>query len=783
VRASRPVSYLLALIMAAVLLAFFRSALAQERQILLPLTFNEMPKEEVPVVLQGDDVFMSVADLERAGVTGPMWHRLVAFARLVSGARKEVDGVEFISLKSLAPFLTFKFDETSLALSVTSAPQLLPATRLNVEIGPPPGIVYSKDPSTFLNYSLTSEAGHRPSLFAETGTSISGNLLLNSVSRSAEGDFVRLLSNYTFDDRQRLRRWTLGDANTTTDLLGGSALIGGVTIARNFNLDPYFIRFPPLNLRATALTPSRVEVYVNGALVSQQQVPPGQFELRNIPVSSGAGDARIVVRDVFGREQVVREPFYYSTAILAPGLSEYLYSAGFVRRGFGVKGFDYHDPALLAFHRLGVTENLTAGARLEVSRGLWSGGPGVSYRTPLGDVSLSLGASSDRGRSGGAGQLGYQYLSQQLVSFGGFVRKFTSGYANLSMSRESDRPLLDASVFIAVRASRGSISLLWTSIDPRDQAGSDRLTLSTNIPLARRTSLFASLGSANEGHSRKTEAFAGLSFFFGSATGGSLSVDHRNAQTQTAVEVDRALPVGSGFGYRLQSTAAGTQRNGSAQVQYQTKFGRYEVQLDPFHAHQAPTMTASGGLVYQGGALLPARPLQDGFAVIRVPGVENVRVYSSNELAGRTNAAGDLLVPSLLSYYGNRLSIDDRDIPLNYEVRGVELTVAPPYRGGALVEFPIRQIRTVTGSVVIRTPRGEVLPAFGQLTVVAGGDAYVSPLGRGGEFYLENLADGTYAATIDYRDGTCAFQLHIPKDGQSVIKLGHLVCSNEAVKP
>ena len=95
-------------------------SLAQDKEIILPLTFNEVSKGEVPVVLRGDDVMMSVADLERAGVTGSMWQRLVAIARLHSGARTQVNGVEFISLKALAPFLTFKFDETSLALSVTA---------------------------------------------------------------------------------------------------------------------------------------------------------------------------------------------------------------------------------------------------------------------------------------------------------------------------------------------------------------------------------------------------------------------------------------------------------------------------------------------------------------------------------------------------------------------------------------------------------------------------------------------------------------------------------------
>lgn len=769
--------------MAGALLVSTDPLLAQDKAIPLPLTLNEVSKGEALAIPSGDDVFVRVSDLE-GGVTGSVWRRLLTFGRLRSGARRQVNGVEFISLRSLAPYIAYKFDEASLALAITAAPELLASTRLDVETGPPRGIVYSKDSSTFLNYALSSAPHQRLTGFGELGNSVAGNLLLNSFSRATSGDFVRLLSSYTIDERQSLRRWTVGDASTTTDLLGASALIGGVTVARNFNLDPYFVRYPPLNFRGTALTPSRIEVYVNGALVSQQEVQPGPFELRNIPVSAGAGNAQIVVRDVFGREQVAGQPYYYSTQVLAQGLSEYVYSAGFVRNNFGSTSFDYGDPALLAFHRVGVTEDFTAGGRLEASRNLFSGGPTMSQRTHFGDFDLAVAFSEDRGRSGEAGQFGYHYLARR-VSFGGFTRAFSRQYANVSMRREADRPLLDSNVFVTLLlTSRVSFTTLWNSTKMRDQANSDRLSLLTNVPIGRRSSLFLSVGSANEGFGRKPQVFAGFSVFLGAQTSASVTVDHHHGQTQTVAEIQRSLPIGTGYGYRLQSSASSGQHNGSGVLQYQTSFGRYEMSFDPFHSNVHPSVNAAGGLVYQADSLIAARPVDSSFALVRVPDVKDVRVYASNVLVGRTNDRGDLLVPNLLPYYGNRLSIDDRDVPLNYEVLGVEQTIAPPYRGGAFVEFPVRQIRTVTGSVAVRDNKKiEAVPAFGQLTLTGNGEAYVSPIGRGGEFYFENIPAGTYNANIEYRDGACQFRLAVPPGGDAVVKLGRSVCSTEATKP
>ena len=65
-----------------------------------------------------------------------------------------------------------------------------------------------------------------------------------------------------------------------------------------------------------------------------------------------------------------------------------------------------------------------------------------------------------------------------------------------------------------------------------------------------------------------------------------------------------------------------------------------------------------------GGGLHATRPVQESFALVRVPGMKGVRAYLSHQEVGRTNRNGDVLVPNLLPYYGNRLDIADEDVPL-----------------------------------------------------------------------------------------------------------------------
>src|SRR5262249_12364641 len=182
------------------------------------------------------------------------------------------------------------------------------------------------------------------------------------------------------------------------------------------------------------------------------------------------------------------------------------------------------------------------------------------------------------------------------------------------------------------------------------------------------------------------------------------------------------------------------------------------------------------------GALNAGRAGEETFALVRAPGLPGVRVYSENNLIGRTDGNGDVLVPNLLPYYGNRLRIDDRDVPLNYEVQDTEKTIAPPFRGGAFVPFAVRQIRTVVGSIRVHDSKSEIVPAFGQLTIIGTGTRYESPLGRDGEFYFENLPSGTYDATVEYREGACRFRMQVPAGSDTVVKLGRLPCTIEVPK-
>jgi len=742
-----------------------QSLAGEEQRAILQLSVNHVDKGEVIVLLRAGDVLVRVDDLEHAGLRG------------FAGTRELVGDAVHVSLASLAPSIAFEFDEPTLILRLTAEPAVLAATVVDLGVGRPPGIVYRGDTSAFLNYAVTLTNFETYAVFGEAGLSVKGALLFSSASRNEAGTISRGLSNLTFDDRSRLTRWVLGDQLVSSDALGGNLLNGGISASRQFAIDPYFVSFPRLELSGAVTTPSTADVYVNGRLLRREPLPPGTFELRNLPVPAGSGSARVVIRDAFGREREIVSPFYLTTTLLREGLHDYTYNVGFRRDNFGTESWDYGHPGFLGRHRLGLTDTLTAGGRLEAASDLVSGGPTITLGFPFGEVEVTGAASRERNQSGGAGSLAYRYLARP-VSLGASVRALGDRYATLSLSAKDDRPRLEASGFVGTQlGSRTDLTLQYTRSDFRDRGAQDQVSCFGSIRLTDRASLFLSVSrSTQKGSKPTTDGFAGLSIYLGDRTTGTLSYQRQASQNRGSVEVQRSLPIGPGFGYRVQADTTGETGQGSATLQYQGPYGRYEASYQHASGTDTTVLGAAGGLVAIGGSVFATRPVTDSFALIRVPGVAGVRGYLNNQEIGRTNARGDLPVPDLLAYYGNRLGIADQDIPLDFYVGSREQTVATPLRGGALVAFPVRSIRAVSGNVVLVVAGETLVPAYGQFTVTADGRQFDSPIGQAGEFYLDDVPVGQHPAVIEHETTRCSLTLEVPAAGPPVANLGTLRC-------
>lgn len=737
-----------------------RSSGADQRA-MLTIKVNQVKQGETDIILRGDDVLARVKDLKAIGMVA------------VHGQQEKIRGEDFVSLRSLQPTLVFGVNEKALALDLTITPDAFGDHVIAGASNRPAKIEYPEDKSGFVNYSLNVRDFKNVDVFSELGVTLKNTHLYSGLSRNADGRFLRGLSNLTVSNRHDANRFIVGDRLVNSDILGGSVTMGGVSYFRDFALDPYMVRNPGLHYSGAVSTPSTLDVYSNGQLVRRVPLPPGQFQVNDLPVPSGSNNTRFVIRDAFGRERELGSAnFYFTAGLLTPGLHDFGYNVGTRRDDLGNKSWGYGTPLFVGNHRYGFSEFLTGGMRFEGSKGLASGGPGLSFLLPMGEMELAGAASTDQGHSGGAAFAGYNYVNQ-LFSLGASVKFQSQHYANSSLDALANRPWLETGSYVAFNMPGSmSVNLRYGFENSLSQGLLHRIRAFTSSYLTKQLRLFLDGYIDLKARDRGFGINAGVSVSFDEINA-AVSFLNEYGKSNGLLDIRKSLPLGPGHGYGFQASTKGDL---DSALQYQTSFGRYEAIYNRLDSRQRSSFNASGGIAVVDGEVTPTRAIQDGFALLRLPGLPGVRGFLNNLEVGSTDSKGNLFVPGLLSYYGNKLSFSRTNLPLSHNIEIVEKFVAPTYRGGVVVEFPVTRIQRVVGKTIIDKAGKMIVPKYGQLTAGLDGKSYESIVGNNGEFYFENIKVGRYQARIESEEQNCDFAFDVPLVDDETVQLGTLTC-------
>ncbi len=756
------------------LLMMYGSAVraGDDQQAFVELVVNDVDRGVALVILREREVWLPVSGLETAGL------------RAFGGRRAVIDQVERVEMSSLHPLVTSVFNERDLTLTIVAPPEMFAVTQLTLEQGRPSDLAYLRTPSAFMNYAATWRPDGGTDAFIEAAVSVGAASIDSGFSRlAADNRVVRGLTTMTIDSRSRLQRWTAGDVTALAGPLDAGLIVGGISFARDYSLDPYYQRYPSPALAGSTTTPSTIDVYVNNQLVRQETLPPGPFQLTRVPLTTGLGTTRVVVRDAFGREQQFGEPFYLTTSVLRRGTRDFQYALGFSR------SLDLTQPAVygpltgLAAERFGVSDSVTAGFRFEGDRRTWNGGSTLNARLwRLGELEWAAEGSRQAGRSGAAAHLAYAFTTR-VVSVSAIARAFSPNFATLTTPAMGRTATQFGGTVSAPLGRRLSVSLqhaadTLSDIEPGRASKNQRTALSTTWRVAGALDIYSTVATGRQGdQSRQLDAFVGATVLLGSRAVAGVTFERAGSQPgTTTVDVQQSLPVGTGFGYRFRGESAGDQ-SAHGEIDYQGSFGRYAATKDVGAGAAGSSVSASGGVVAIGGGVHLTRAVSNSFALVRVADAPGVRVYNNNQEVGRTDGGGELLVPNLLPNYGNLLSIADADLPFAFEIEQTAQNVAPPFRGGALAPFRAKRIQAVFGKIVVLRGGTTAVPVYGEVAVTVGGLRRVSPIGADGEFYFESLPPGLSPATVTFGGATCVFTLEIKTSTAALLDLGTQRCN------
>lgn len=606
-------------------------------------------------------------------------------------------------------------------------------------------------------------------LFNKFGT---GKLSVLGRNLNSFGEAIRLDTTWTIDKPFNMASVRFGDSISRGGMWGTPIRFGGVQWSTNFLTQPGFVTTPLLNFNAASTLPSTLDLFINNVDTYQQQVSPGPFSINNVPLISGAGEARLVVRDIFGQEQVLIQPFYISRTLLREGLTDYSYEVGAERLNYAVRSNDYDRVSASATHRYGFSNQFTGEFHADAQKGRASIGFGGVYRVGyFGVLDGSIATSVNEKGDGQLAVIGFERQSNNL-SFGLRTQLASSHFSYQGMRENDTVPssLTNAFVGLSFR-NAGSLSVNYLKNNYRNQLDEEIVSLNYNNNISRdwflNMNAFKSI--ANDNHNIGLN----LVYILGPRTSVSLSTNKTQSLDQTQLQVQQSLPVGPGYGYRFLAEDQNNKRL-EAGVSYQNDFGTYSIEASKMNNTTQYRGFVSGSVARVDGENYFARQLGESFAIVDVPGYSNVDVFAQNQLIGTTNKDGKILVPRLKSYEKSQISIDPKQFPIEAEIEEFRLEAVPYFRSADYVRFAINNDRSAELRLVLidntNVPSGAMVRFADSLNQTA---SY--PVGANGQVYMRGFKSHSHLVAT-WEGGRCEADVDYLETEVATPDLGVFVC-------
>jgi outer membrane usher protein len=436
-----------------------------------------------------------------------------------------------------------------------------------------------------------------------------------------------------------------------------------------------------------------------------------------------------------------------SVNLLQKGVTDFSYETGIFRTNYGVASNQYR-PLFAGVSKLrGMTDSLTMGLRGETANGGEAFWASANYGiTKLGIAGGGIVLSIDKTRPGAMAYMDFIHAGR---TFGYAVHgeKTTPDFWQIGLQPKeaNGRQLVQASVTHAV-SNRGTVSAGFIQEVLHNSGDLRAMTATAGIRVGPGyLSVTPTLSTAP----RRT---TGVNFSFmmpiGRKQAALVTADTGNAGRSALVEVQRTLPAGIGYGYRVRSDALNKGRV-DAEFSYQNDHGEWDIEGSQGAQGSSWRLSDRAGLAWLDGHLLMTRWLQDSFALVEVPHEANVGVFVNNLKVAHTNRNGVALIPWLVPYDRNSVRIDDSAVSMDTILDITDKIVVPSFRSGVLVKFAPQ--KSTGATLILRTSTGKLVPLGAQVKI---SNTVVGQVAFHGEVFLP-LLTAPARLRVEWPDHAC----------------------------
>ncbi|SDV01866.1 fimbria/pilus outer membrane usher protein [Pseudomonas mucidolens] len=585
-----------------------------------------------------------------------------------------------------------------------------------------------------------------------------GSYSYNRSAHATSQSGYQSTSSYVQRDLTGLKsQLTLGQYYTPGEVFD-SVPFKGVQVSSDDRMLPDSMRGFAPPVRGVADTNAKVTIRQGDNILYETTVAPGPFVIDDLYSTGYSGDLSVTITEADGRTRSFVVPFSSVAQLLRPGTSRFSVTAGKYRDEY----LSQTPSFIQGTYQRGISDKWSAYTGSIIAERYLAVQAGVAWSTPWGAMALDVTESKandlahthediDSTMRGRSYRLTYsKLLDATQTNFTVAAYRFSSeGYLNFSdyaqlQSRDStplyrQRSRVQFNVNQPLGDSRGSVYFTGSAQNYWNTEQRSNVTYQAGY------SNGYSWGSFNLSASRtrdyqgafETQYMVGLNIPFGRTRSNYVSTNVRytdNGNSNTQVNLGGSAGKYNELNYNLygsadKNSATSTTSAGSS-VQYRTQAALLSAGANTGKDYKQANAGISGSLVAHAGGVTFSSEQGETMALVEAKGANGARVGNTSSAVVDNN--GYALVPGLMPYRQNDISIDPKNTPDSVELETTSQLIAPRYGAIALVQYP-----TISGTpVLLHVTRddGKSLPMGAQVEDTEGN--YLTMVGQGGRLFM-----------------------------------------------
>jgi outer membrane usher protein len=606
--------------------------------------------------------------------------------------------------------------------------------------------------------------------------------------------WARQMTKATYDRPNRMQRFEAGDVNYPVVGYQQSYNLGGVSIYRDFSLNPYRMFTPTSSLEYQVESRSLVKTYVNNVLLKTEYMNPGRYSIKDIPLNNGINRIVVELTDEFGVTKAFTFNESGSLDLLAEGVSRYSLATGYV--GYDDEGdrkYDDKDGAFVSgFYQYGYSKHWTPSAYAQGNKNYSLLGTNHIFSSAYGNFSIDLAGSKNDFNNGFVTQATYQlnlfgaywYDSHTLTTKVEYRSPFFSE-VGLNFKNRFD---VTTTVSYSVP--------LFETFNVAIGGSHQHPTLADNARLAYNGSLTTKVFDASSltfyaGRSRdEYKVWSNQVYFFFNMTFGESST-FASAFYEKETDTKRLTVIkDNGIKYNDLKVAASVDdndqsKNGSLDLQYNTVLADVGVREDVIKNNGASEglktsvrFLSSFAFVHNGedSGFSIGRPISNSFVIFKPNDDWKDQKFFVQTSSGVTDAStglfGESMVSGLTPYQYRRLQLDPSQLDPGYILGQESFVVFPRKNSGHLFVVGKKGLLVLRG--VLRDSAKNPIALKVGFWTAENGKSTPFFTDREGQFFIEGIEATRGKMQID-DEKFSPVQLDLSTQKQGIVDMGNII--------